>query len=444
MKFQFSYSAVSRVIYSSIFVLAASAAHSETDVELLQQKINDYEQRLIELEKNNAPVTSATNSGQQVNKPAFNPAISVIFDGVYASYDNDPEDYELSGYGLGGEAELADKGFSLGHTELTLSNNIDDKFFAKFTVAIAEHEGETEVELEEAFFETQSLASGLNIRGGRFYSAVGYQNQQHQHQWDFHDAPLIYSGIFGGQYLDDGLQLSYILPTDMFVELGAEMFAGGKFPAGGEHDGAGSWVAYINLGGDVGVSHSWQAGVSYWSADNIEREYNVHDDGGPIETPVFEGDSDIVGMNVIYKWAPNGNYRDQNFKFQFEAFSREEQGDITLLDSGPPVETSTLNSEQDGWYAQIRWQFARNWAIATRFDKLDSENSGSDVATLDEAGLITNGHTPERTSVAAEWVPSEFSRIRLQYNRDDSYQAVDNQVFVQYTLSMGAHGAHAF
>jgi hypothetical protein len=426
-------------------MLFAGTVLADTSNEQLQKRLQEYEKRLTELEQQTESSDNNSNDTNRTTGNAFNPAVSIILDGTYASYDNDPEEYELPGYGLGGEAELAAKGFSVGHSELTLSNNIDDKFFGKFTVAIVEHEGEVEIELEEAFFETQALVSGSNVRAGRFFSAVGYLNQQHRHQWDFHDVPLVYRGIFGGQYIDDGLQLSYILPTDMFVELGAEMFAGSKFPAGGEHDGAGSWIAFINVGGDIGVSHSWQAGVSYWSADSVEREYNVHDDGGPIEIPVFEGDSDIVGMNVVYKWAPNGNYRDQNFKFQLEAFSREEQGDIILLDGdGLLLGTSTLNSEQDGWYTQVRWQFARNWAISARYDKLDSDNTGSDIVTLDEAGLVTNGHAPGRTSVATDWVQSEFSRIRLQFNRDDSYQDADHQVFVQYTMSIGAHGAHTF
>jgi hypothetical protein len=75
---------------------------------------------------------------------------------------------------------------------------------------------------------------------------------------------------------------------------------------------------------------------------------------------------------------------------------------------------------------------------------LDSNNSGSDSGVLDEAGLLSNGHSPRRTSVMAEWLPSEYSRLRLQYNRDDSYQLPDDQVYLQYTFSIGSHGAHAF
>jgi hypothetical protein len=423
------------------------SAYGDEDIDSLKKQLSEYEQRLQQLEQDRDTTTTThlTNPARkQVKGNAFNPAISVILDGVYASYKNNPEDYTLPGYALGGEAELAPEGFSLGHSELTLSNNIDDKFFGQLTIAIVEHENELEVELEEAFFETLALGRGFSIRGGRFYSAIGYLNQQHPHAWDFQDAPLVYRGMFGNQYFDDGLRVSFITPTDVFFELGAEGFAGRKYPAGGEHSAAGVWTAFANVGGDIGVSHSWQAGVSYWSGDEIEREYGGHAHDGVAETPFFEGDSSIAGLNAIYKWAPNGNYREQNLKLQFEYFSRDDDGNLTLLNSGPPEEASALNSKQDGWYAQARWQFMRNWAASVRYDMLDSDNTGSDVDVLDEAGLVTNGHTPKRVSVAAEWVPSEYSRIRLQYNRDDSYQVSDDQIYLQYTFSVGSHGAHAF
>jgi hypothetical protein len=375
---------------------------------------------------------------------AFNPAISVILDGVYASYSNDPEDYNIPGFMLGGEAGLSPEGFSLGHSELIFSSDIDDKFYGRLTVAFAEHDDEIEVELEEAFFETLALGGGFTIRGGRFYSGIGYLNQQHPHAWDFKDAPLVYSALFGDQYFDDGVRASVILPTDLLIEVGAEALSGKKYPTGGEHQGVGSWTAFANIGGDIGVSHSWQAGLSYLSADGIEREHGGHAHGGEeAEFPLFTGDSRIAGANLIYKWAPDGNYRERNVKLQFEYFNRDESGEVTLVNAATP-ENSTLESKQDGWYLQAVWQFARNWATGVRYDRLDSDNSGSDPNVLDEAGLVSNGHQPERASIMAEWVPSEFSRIRLQYNRDDSYQVSDDQVYLQYTFSMGSHGAHAF
>ena len=425
-----------------------STAYAASDIDELNRKLDEYERRIESLENEqsetkHADIGTSGYSRRRTTDNRFNPAISVIIDGVYASYKTNPEDYRIPGFALGGEAELSPEGFSLGHSEIVFSSNIDDKFYGQFTLAIAEHDNELEVEMEEAFFETLSLGGGSTVRGGRFYSALGYLNQQHEHAWDFKDAPLVYCALFGCQYFDDGLRLSVILPTALFVELGGEAFSGRKFPAGGEHDGVGSWVAFANIGGDIGASHSWQAGASYWSADRIEREYGGHAHNSAAEITIFEGDSRIVGLNAIYKWAPGGNYLERNVKLQFEYFDREDEGNLTLLNSSP-LETSTLDSRQDGWYAQATWKLARSWRTGIRYDRLDSDNKGSDPGVLDEAGLLSNGHRPERASIMAEWVPSEYSRIRLQYNRDDSYQVSDDQIFLQYTFSIGSHGAHAF
>jgi hypothetical protein len=44
-----------------------------------------------------------------------------------------------------------------------------------------------------------------------------------------------------------------------------------------------------------------------------------------------------------------------------------------------------------------------------------------------------------------DWNPSEFSRVRLQYARAKlAPDFTDNELFVQYILSLGAHGAHKF
>ena len=377
----------------------------------------------------------------------FNPAISLIIDGMFNPLVNNPEAYELPGFALGNEAGLAAKGFAIGHSELTMSANIDDKFFGQLTMALAEHEGATETELEEAFFETVGLGNGFTIKGGRFFSALGYQNQQHDHAWDFADPALIYRGLFGNRYIDDGLRASWIAPTDLFIEIGAEAFSGNKFPAGSGNSSRniGSTVSYAKLGGDIGVGHSWQAGLSYFSARVNERtsDGHGHEDTDTVETPAFTGDSHIIGASFVYKWAPNGNYKYQNFKFITEYFQRTEEGDIDMIGSSP-LETTSYDGEQSGFYIQGIYQFMPQWRVGLRYDLLDSNNTGSDDEIIEEAGLHNEGITPNRTSAMMEWVPSEFSRIRLQYNQDNSSEETDNQIMLQYTFSLGSHGAHTF
>ena len=111
------------------------------------------------------------------NQASFNPDISLTLDGRYGSYSNESE-YELPGFMLGGEASRGEQGFHLGHIELSLSSTIDDMFFGKLTTAIAEHEGATEIELEEAFIETLALGNGFTAKAGRVYSDIGYLNKQ--------------------------------------------------------------------------------------------------------------------------------------------------------------------------------------------------------------------------------------------------------------------------
>lgn len=381
----------------------------------------------------------------QASANSLNPALSIVLDGGFANYRRDPDAYRLPGFAQGEEAGLAREGLSIGHSEITASANIDHLFFGQLTAAVAEHGGETAVELEEAFVETIGIGHGVTLRGGRFLSALGYLNQQHEHGWDFADAPLIYRGLFGNQYRDDGVQLRWIAPTALFLELGGEIFNGAKFPAGGEHSGAGSWSAFGNLGGDIGVSSSWQAGLSYWRAEvdgRADGGGHAHAQGA-VETPLFSGDSDIIGASLIYKWAPDGNPAQRNVKLQTEYFRRREDGAVALEDSDP-LEISSYRGDQHGYYVQGIYQFMPRWRVGLRFDRVDSDNRGADLEVIDEAGLLAGGRAPTRYALMFEWLPSEFSRLRLQYNLDQALPATDHQIFLHYTYSLGAHGAHVF
>jgi hypothetical protein len=83
-----------------------------------------------------------------------------------------------------------------------------------------------------------------------------------------------------------------------------------------------------------------------------------------------------------------------------------------------------------------------HWRTGLRYDQLD--NGGVDYG-LNTANLLNTGYDPQRLTWMLDYNPSEFSRIRLQFARDESRQeATDNQVFIQYQMSLGAHGAHKY
>jgi hypothetical protein len=74
--------------------------------------------------------------------------------------------------------------------------------------------------------------------------------------------------------------------------------------------------------------------------------------------------------------------------------------------------------------------------------RLSTTDSGA-LDAADFARLIA--YNPSRTSAMVDWSPSEFSRLRLQVAQDKARPgATDNQIFVQYIMSLGVHGAHAF
>jgi hypothetical protein len=51
----------------------------------------------------------------------------------------------------------------------------------------------------------------------------------------------------------------------------------------------------------------------------------------------------------------------------------------------------------------------------------------------------------ERVSPNLTWFPSEFSKIRLQYNLDHRPQFdCEHSVWLQLEFLLGAHGAHKF
>jgi len=389
--------------------------------------------------------TTAVAAQGSVTSNAFNPAISLILDGRFASFENEAEGYELPGFMLGGEAGLGAEGFSVGHSELVFSANIDDQYYGQFTVAIADHGGETEVELEEAFIQTLGLGAGFTVKAGRFFSGIGYLNEQHMHAWDFADAPLVYRGLFGDQLRDDGVQVRWLAPTDVFLELGAEALRGERFPsAGAANDGKGGFAAFAKLGGDLGESHSWRLGLSHWRADVVDREAGGHNHGGAAEEHAsFSGDSAVSGVDFVWKWAPDGNATERSFKFQAEYFLRDEEGDVTVVAHGATDE-GRYDGTQTGWYAQAVYQFMPRWRVGLRYDALDADNDVDDAHAAEHAGLDAEGHTPERWSAMVDFANSEYSRLRLQFNRDESSADADNQVLLQYTMSLGAHGAHPF
>lgn len=392
-----------------------------------------------------APAAPASAAIGSPNTPSniFNPNISMILGGTLQNLTQDPTQYRLQGFvPTGGDVGPGKRGFNLGESELTMAANIDPQFSGQLTFSMT---GDDTLSVEEAFVQTRELSNGLNLKFGRFLSSIGYLNSQHSHTWDFVDAPLVYQAFLGGQYKPDGVQAKWLAPLDQFLEVGAELGSGSAFPGNDRNrNGAGSVALFAHLGDDIGDAASYRAGVSYLHTAAEQRAYQ---DNGLDNA--FSGKSNTWIADAIYKWAPNGNPINTNFKLQGEYFHRKETGTLDYaIDTGSAA-SGSYRSAQSGWYLQSVYQFMPTWRVGARYDRLSSGTPDIGLiasGVLSYASLpILEAYNPSRSSVMIDYSPSEFSRLRLQLARDNSRPGVsDNQIFLQYIMSLGTHAAHSF
>ncbi len=408
-------------------VLAAEMADSD-------QRLQTLEQRLQILETA-APVKTVASS-----RNAFNPAIALILSGIYTNLSQSPEGYHISGFALPEDSEIGpgSRGLNLGESELVISSNIDPYLYGNFVLALTPEGG---AEVEEGYIQTIALSNGFSLKAGRFLSGIGYNNARHAHVWDFVDAPLAYQALLGGRYGDDGVQMKWLAPTEIFFELGAEALRGAGFPASErDKNGSGAATLFAKLGGDAGAS-SWLAGISLLSTSPEGREVADIDLADAKVINRFSGTSKLWIADVVWSYAPNGNKVPGNFKLQAEYLLRDERGDLAY-DVGGVENTAPFSARQSGVYVQGIYQFMPRWHVGLRAERLDA---GTVDYGANNAMLAQRDFNPAKRSVMVDYSPSEFSRIRLQYARDESRQDVsDNQLFLQYQMSLGAHGAHQF
>ncbi|MGB2742603.1 MAG: hypothetical protein WBC60_18820 [Cognaticolwellia sp.] len=374
-----------------------------------------------------------------------NPTVSAVLDGYYQSDDR------LM-------TERAE-GFGLGETELAFSASIDDMFYGKLTTVFESHDGESEVNVEEAFIQTMALPNGFSVRAGRFLSDIGYLNNQHLHSDSFTSRPSAYRAFLGGHYFDDGLRVSYIAPTDLYWTMGAEVFSGDSLRAADEHgerefDSTGVYTAFTKIGGDIGIESSWQLGLSYLRNENGQLTPEDHDEE-ELEGEHSEDEHDhthsasYTGKNTfvtdfVFKWAPNGNYKYQHLTLSAEYFRvsdfmtselHEEHGEDDHHDEAD----DNIKDYHQAWYVSGVYQFSPNWSAGLRYGKLDSQLQHEEH--FDRQKL-------KETELSVAWHNSHFSTVRLEFSHQSNtgFESAqnDNVLTLQYVMTLGAHNAHQF
>lgn len=401
------------------------------------------------------------SSGPVSSGTSFNPSITVIPDVVWSRDDVKGEAGEILEEADGFHGAHAEEGHDHGHgglsqgfnlreTEIAFSASVDAYFDVQALFAVSE-EG---IEAEEVFFQTRRLPWGLQLKGGKLLSGIGYANAHHPHQWDFADQNLAYELLLGGHGLNEkGLQLTWVPKLPFYLKVGAELLQGEneklasyvdpeEFPGLGEEGaprvlsekgGPRLFTGFVKVGPDLGYSNALQVGFSLVSS---RRHREVHDedaDGVPEE--VLDGTATLWGVDAVYKYDSPRTGGAGDLVLQAEYLARKRNLDVLGT-----VDTAVFR--QDGAYFQAVYGLLPRLQLGARWDVGGLTNErvrGGTKGAYDSSSRFT---------AALTFNPTEFSRIRGQYEsasiRVDGEKETWGRFLLQLQLSLGAHGAHAF
>lgn len=420
--------------------------------------------------------------------------MDISLDGLFAAGGSTAKDIE-GGTQTGGH-DPNQRGFTVQNVELTFSGAVDPYFRGQANVVFQlDSSGESFLELEEVFAETTSLPANLQVKAGQYFTEFGRLNQQHPHAWAFVDQPLVNGRVLGPDGLrNPGARLSWLLPAPFYSELllgiqnsqgetAASFRSAGHAHGGDEADGLP--FGYRHPDNDRGVRHvtdllfTPRYALSFDLTDSQTLLVGASGAFGP-NANGSSGNTmtQIYGVDVYWKWKPtdaHGGFPFVSFqseamlrRYELGSFDWDEDANLGdgdgngFVDEGVVTDATglapaILNPEivtDYGLYAQLLHGFRKGWVAGLRVDYVagktaDYERAGFLLA--DNAGGGTAlGRDPMRAqrwrvSPNLTWYPTEFSKVRLQYNYDDRRGlAKDHSVWLQFEFLLGAHAAHKF
>jgi hypothetical protein len=166
-------------------------------------------------------------------------------------------------------------------------------------------------------------------------------------------------------------------------------------------------------------------------------------------------DTTILGSDLVVKWRGLPGDRGWPFliletewmwrRYEADDFSGCLEGD----ECDAPVFLDDDVLRDWGGYAQLLWGFRRGWAAGLRYEIASGSGSDFDAET---AGFVSREGDPfrdDRTRISPmlAWYPSEFSRVRLQYNYDRTEfldEDHDHTLWLGLEFFFGSHPAHTF
>jgi hypothetical protein len=372
----------------------------------------------------------------------------------------------------GGAHDPNRRGFTLQQGELSLSGAVDPYFTGETHVIF----GPDFIELEEAFLTTLALPYGLQLEAGYFFTEFGRINPMHPHAWRWIDQPVINTRMFGGDGLrSPGARVGWLTPLPWFSELhiGAQNADEGETTA--------SFLSGEAVGGRPAVDRDVDGPEDLLYLTRWANSWDVTDELSTLLGfsglfgPNSTGDDArtfVYGADLTMKWRPANNFRGWPFlEWQTEIMKRDYTADFFIAGTdtggddgghghthGGEEEAEDEESEltQDlpggilrdwGGYTQLLWGFRYPWAAGLRFEY--ASGRGESVIDGMPASREEDPFRDDRYRLSPLLIyhPSEFSRLRLQYNFDDAKHLKGDDahsVWLGVEVLYGSHAAHKY
>ncbi|MFN8140049.1 MAG: hypothetical protein U0R49_09655 [Fimbriimonadales bacterium] len=310
-----------------------------------------------------------------------NPGISLVFD-----FGGDLMDHQDR------------RRYDFREIEFGFDSDVDPHLKAQAFVAVAKEDGETVVEVEEAFGRYGNLGRGLSAKFGKIAAAIGRVQRNHADQFDYLDYPFVTQDTLGDEGLRSvGGSISYLLPTSRFSEFTFEAVDANDGPLfhsanSGDMVLLGHYRTFFDFSEDL----SAQLGATYANGPNDNER------------------AQLYGLDYVMKWHPSSTGK--SAVFETEAY---------WSNTGQPGDKTTF-----GWFASLAYQIVPRWFVTVKGDY--SELPG----TTDVRRGLSAGLTFKLT---------EFEHWRLEFQRVASNFATDkNFLSLQFQFLIGKHPAHKY
>jgi hypothetical protein len=341
-----------------------------------------------------------------------------------------------------GDHDPNQRGFSMPNSEIVFDGAVDPYFKGVADIVFKlDENNETTVELEEAYLTTSALPWNLQAKAGQYLTAFGRLNQQHPHAWDFVDQPLVNGRMFGPEGLrNPGAQASWLLPTPFYSELFLGMQDSQGETAYSFRDTEHSLFGTTPIDrpvhdlGDMLYAPRYAASFDLTDSQTIVA--GVSGAFGPNASGT-DKHTQIYGGDLYWKWKPA--WQSGGFPFvawQTEAMGRRYQAGAGPLEDDPAVSVPGATFYDWGYYSQVLYGFKPRWVAGVRTDWVTGQH-----------GEMRPDDNPDRFRFSPDltFYPTEFSKLRLQYNYDHSQtRGSDSSVWMQVEFLLGAHAAHKF